>query len=169
MQPTASSGSSPCWRTGWAPRASESAPCVELWFSVLRSCYQAHLLWEREPLTRSIRQGHTLPGVTRHRACSEESSRQDAKQAKQEKKSFNLSNIWPGFPHTSVGKESACNAGDPSSIPGSGRSPWRGDRLPSPVFLGFPYGSAGEETTCNAGDLSSIPELGRSPMNSTKL
>ena len=27
-----------------------------------------------------------------------------------------------GFPHSSVGKESACNAGDPSSIPGSGIS-----------------------------------------------
>ena len=27
-----------------------------------------------------------------------------------------------GFPHSSVGKESTCNAGDPSSIPGSGRS-----------------------------------------------
>ena len=26
-----------------------------------------------------------------------------------------------GFPDSSVGKESACNAGDPSSIPGSGR------------------------------------------------
>ena len=25
------------------------------------------------------------------------------------------------FPDSSVGKESACNAGDPSSIPGSGR------------------------------------------------
>ena len=28
-----------------------------------------------------------------------------------------------GFSHSSVGKESACNAGDPGSIPGSGRSP----------------------------------------------
>ena len=28
-----------------------------------------------------------------------------------------------GFPHSSVGKESACNAGDLDSIPGSGRSP----------------------------------------------
>ena len=28
-----------------------------------------------------------------------------------------------GFPDNSAGKESACNAGDPSSIPGSGRSP----------------------------------------------
>ena len=27
-----------------------------------------------------------------------------------------------GFPHSSVGKESACNAGNPSSIPGSERS-----------------------------------------------
>ena len=27
-----------------------------------------------------------------------------------------------GFPDSSVGKESACNAGDPSSIPGLGRS-----------------------------------------------
>ena len=26
-----------------------------------------------------------------------------------------------GFPDSSVGKESTCNAGDPSSIPGSGR------------------------------------------------
>ena len=28
-----------------------------------------------------------------------------------------------GFPDSSVGKESTCNAGDPASIPGSGRSP----------------------------------------------
>ena len=27
-----------------------------------------------------------------------------------------------GFPDSSVGKESTCNAGDPSSIPGMGRS-----------------------------------------------
>ena len=28
-----------------------------------------------------------------------------------------------GFPGGSAGKESACNAGEPGSIPGSGRSP----------------------------------------------
>ena len=33
--------------------------------------------------------------------------------------------IW-GFPDSSVGKESACNAGDPCSIPGSRRSAWEG-------------------------------------------
>ena len=38
-----------------------------------------------------------------------------------------------GFPGHSAGKESACNAGDPSSIPGLGRSPGR-ERLPTPVF-----------------------------------
>ena len=32
-------------------------------------------------------------------------------------------------------KESACNAGDPNSISGLGRSPWRREWLPSPVFL----------------------------------
>ena len=30
-----------------------------------------------------------------------------------------------GFPGGSDHKESACNAGDPGSIPGSERSPWR--------------------------------------------
>ena len=38
-------------------------------------------------------------------------------------------------PVSSTGKESACNAGNPSSIPGSGRFPCRRDRLPTPVFL----------------------------------
>ena len=35
-----------------------------------------------------------------------------------------------GFPDSSVGKESACNAGDPGSIPGSGRSPGEGIGYP---------------------------------------
>ena len=35
-----------------------------------------------------------------------------------------------GFPGTSDGKESACNAGDPGSILGSGRSPGEGDGNP---------------------------------------
>ena len=39
-----------------------------------------------------------------------------------------LDKIQPdkGFPHISVGKESACNSGDPGSIPGSGRSAGEG-------------------------------------------
>ena len=34
---------------------------------------------------------------------------------------FILFKKW-GFPHSSVGKDSTCNAGDPGSIPGSGGS-----------------------------------------------
>ena len=34
--------------------------------------------------------------------------------------------LIPGFPDSSVGKESACNVGEPGSIPGSGRSPGEG-------------------------------------------
>ena len=36
-----------------------------------------------------------------------------------------------GFPDSSSGKESACNAGDPSLIPGSGRSAREG--------IGYPF------------------------------
>ena len=36
-----------------------------------------------------------------------------------------------GFSDSSVGKESTCNAGDPSLIPGSGRSPGEG--------IGYPF------------------------------
>ena len=35
-----------------------------------------------------------------------------------------------GFPDSSVGKESACNAGDLGSIPGLGRSPGEGKGYP---------------------------------------
>ena len=35
------------------------------------------------------------------------------------------------FPHSSVGKESACNAGDPGLIPGSGNSGGEG--------IGYPF------------------------------
>ena len=66
-------------------------------------------------------------------------------------------------PRRKKGERSACNAGDPGSIPGSGRSSGEGIGLPTPVFLGFPCGSAGKEVTHNAGDLGWIPRLGWSP------
>ena len=37
-----------------------------------------------------------------------------------------FSTVGRGFPDSSVGKESACNAGDPGSIPGLGRYPGEG-------------------------------------------
>ena len=48
-----------------------------------------------------------------------------------------------GFPGSSADKESKCNAGDASWV---GKTPWRRDRLPTPVFLGFPGGSDGKES-----------------------
>ena len=39
------------------------------------------------------------------------------------------------FPAGSDGKESAYNAGDPGSIPGSGRSAGEGNGYPTPAFL----------------------------------
>ena len=40
-----------------------------------------------------------------------------------------------GFPSSSDGKASACNAGDTGSIPGLERFPWRRKWQPIPVFL----------------------------------
>ena len=45
----------------------------------------------------------------------------------------------------------------------AGKTSWRRNRLPTPVFMSFPGGSNGKESTCNAGDLGLIPGLGRSP------
>ena len=59
-----------------------------------------------------------------------------------------------GFPCGSAGKESACNVGDLGSIPGLGRSPGEGKRLPTPVFwpgefhgLYSPWGHKESDTT----------------------
>ena len=41
-----------------------------------------------------------------------------------------LSALWGNFSHSSVGKKSICNAGDPGSIPGSGRSSGEGIGYP---------------------------------------
>ena len=68
-----------------------------------------------------------------------------------------------GFPGSSDGKESVCNAGDKRSIPGSGGSPGEGTGYRTAVFLGFPGGSDGKESACNTGDQGLIPVSGRSP------
>ena len=63
---------------------------------------------------------------------------------------------------SSAGKESACYAGDPGSIPGSGSSPGEGIGYP----LQYSWASLVAQlvkNACNVGDLDSIPRLGRSP------
>ena len=44
------------------------------------------------------------------------------------------------FPHSLVGKESACSAGDLGLIPGSGRSPGEGNGNPLIFFPGESHG-----------------------------
>ena len=68
-----------------------------------------------------------------------------------------------GFPGSSAGKESACNAGDPSSNPGLGRSPGEGIGYPLQYSWAFPGGSDEKESACNIEDLGLIPLWGRSP------
>ena len=66
-----------------------------------------------------------------------------------------------GFPHSSVGKEFACNAGDPGLIPGSGRSAGEGIGYP----LQYSWASLVAqlvESTWNVGNLVLTPGLGRS-------
>ena len=48
---------------------------------------------------------------------------------------FDLLHSEWGFLGSSAGKESACSAEYPSSIPGSGSSPAEGIGYPAPVFL----------------------------------
>ena len=68
-----------------------------------------------------------------------------------------------GFPDSSVGKDSACNAGDFSLIPGLRKSAGEG------VGYSLQYSRASlvvqlvKESSWNVGDLGLIPGLGRSP------
>ena len=73
-----------------------------------------------------------------------------------------------GFPGSSVGKEFTCNAGDPSLILGSRRSP--GERIGS-IILSFSGGSDGKESACNVEDLGSDLGLVSTPTggNGTQL
>ena len=76
---------------------------------------------------------------------------------------FDLLFQFLGFPDSSVGKESACNAGDPGLIPGSGRS--ARERIGYPLLYSWAslVAQLVKKSVCKVGDLSLIPELGRSP------
>ena len=68
------------------------------------------------------------------------------------------------FPGSSAGKESACNVGDPGSIPGSGRSPGEGIGYQLQYSWVFLVAQMVKKFACNVGDLGSIPGMGRSPV-----
>ena len=63
-----------------------------------------------------------------------------------------------GFPGSSAGKESACNAGDTGLIPGSGSSPGEGIDYP----LQYSWASLVAQMVKNMEDLGLTPGLGRS-------
>ena len=65
-----------------------------------------------------------------------------------------------GFPDSSAGKESACNARDPSSIPRLGRSTGEGIDYPL-QFMGASL--VAQLAQGNTKDLGLIPGLGRFP------
>ena len=69
-----------------------------------------------------------------------------------------------GFPNLlwaslcgSAGKESACNAGDLGSIPGSGRSPGEENGYLLQYSWSFSGGLDGKESACSAGQPDSKP------------
>jgi len=68
-----------------------------------------------------------------------------------------------GFPDSSVGKESACNAGDPNVIPGSGRSAGEGIGCPLQYSWAYLVAQLVKNLPVIQGDLGLIPGLGRSP------
>ena len=67
------------------------------------------------------------------------------------------------FSDSSVGKESACNAGDPSSIPGLGKSTGEGIGYPVQYSWVSLVAQLVKNPPAVAGDLGLIPGLGRSP------
>ena len=70
---------------------------------------------------------------------------------------------YESFPDSSIGKESACNTGDPSLIPGLGRSAGEGIGYPLQYSWASLVAQLVKNLPCNAGDLGSIPRLGKSP------
>ena len=68
--------------------------------------------------------------------------------------------VLEGFPNSSVGKESACNAGDRGSIPELGRSTGEGIGYPLQHSWTSLVAQLLQESSCNVGDLSLIPGLG---------
>ena len=67
-----------------------------------------------------------------------------------------------GFPGSSAGKASICNARNSGLISRSGSSPGEGIGYPLLYSWAFPVAQM-IESACNVGDLGSIPGSGRSP------
>ena len=71
--------------------------------------------------------------------------------------------MYQGFPDSPVGKESTCNAGDPGSIPGSGRSAGEGIDYPLQYSWVFLVAQLVKNPPAMGETWVLIPGLGRSP------
>ena len=76
-------------------------------------------------------------------------------------KYWKITHVWIIDYSSSAGKESTCNTGDLSSIPGLGKSP--GEEISYPLQHSWASLVAQMESACNVGNLGLIPGLGRSP------
>jgi len=74
-----------------------------------------------------------------------------------------------GFPESSVGKESACNAGDPGSIPGLGRSPGEGIGYPLEYSWGLPLWFSWWRIRLQCGKAGFNPWVGKIPWRRERL
>ena len=96
------------WKVGSAPSPETCSPQISAWFlNIHQALPQYHLLTILAPAS-------TIPGFS----------------PPLPRANFSSWYLSRGFPDSSVGKESTCNAGDPGSIPGSGRSPGEGIGYP---------------------------------------
>ena len=73
-----------------------------------------------------------------------------------------------GFPDSSFGKESTCNAGYPSSIPGSGRSAGEGIGYHSSI-LGLPWWLSWKRICLQCGRPGFDPWVGKIPCRRERL
>ena len=73
-----------------------------------------------------------------------------------------------GFPHSSDGKESACNAGGPGSIPGSGRSPGGGNGRSPGEGNGNPLQYPRLENPMDRGNWQAIQSMGWQKLDTTE-
>ena len=103
--------------------------------------YQQHctednsiITWQKQKLeNKHIFKSHTQNSIPRQFLSNQvwkaikQTNKQKKKNKKKHKKPWNHKNHRPGFPGGLDGKESACNAGDAESVPGSGRSPEEGN------------------------------------------
>ena len=71
--------------------------------------------------------------------------------------------VWSTRTGSSAGKESTCNAGDPSSNPGLRWSTGEGIGYPLQYSWASLVARLVKKSACNAGDPGSIPGLGQSP------